>query len=598
MAKYKKKWKVCIFCNEFYQGRRQEWCEKCDTPYFIHRAKETHGDKYDYGNSVYTIVREKLEIVCPEHGAFWQKPDNHIRGDGCPACANVKPVTSQEFIDRARKTHGDRYEYYPLTFVNQRTKTKIRCKIHGIFRQRPYSHARGEGCPACAGTKPLTTSVFIRRAKSVHGDTYDYECTEYKKISTNVTIRCRIHGYFEQLPIVHLKGGNCPKCSRKFRYTIDHFIEKATSVHGDRYDYSRVEFIDRETPVKIGCKKHGFFEQLPRNHVGGSGCPSCAGKQITTKDFLKRAKVVHGDRYDYSDVTYVRAHDDISIGCNVHGMFKQKPINHLSGVGCPVCGLKNRFDVSNFIKEASTLHNDVYDYSCVNYIDSKTRVVIICQKHGRFRRTPSSHLKGMGCPYCAGTRKITAASFIKNAKTLHPGNYEYEEAVYKNSNTKVKIGCKLHGFFHLLPGKHLSGAGCPKCSKNTKANAAEFIRKSAEVHHNKYSYKAVHYINSRTKVKIKCKAHGYFYQLPYHHKRGSGCPDCVGRRKLTTKTFIKRAIQIHGDRYDYQQVNYVNQSTKVTIICNMHGAFERAAGSHLVGYGCPVCAQEGRGRLT
>ena len=186
-------------------------------------------------------------------------------------------------------------------------------------------------------TAKLTTQEFIDRARAVHGDKYRYEFVDYKSAHKKVFIFCSEHGLFEQTPNNHLSGKICHKCSGKNKLSSD-FINESRMVHGDRYDYSLTKYVSSKQKVCILCQKHGLFEQIPNSHLSGQGCPSCGGsKKLTTKEFIKKAKQVHGSRYDYSLVTYIDSQTKITITCKEHGEFEQIPPSHVSGKGCPGC---------------------------------------------------------------------------------------------------------------------------------------------------------------------------------------------------------------------------------------------------------------------
>jgi hypothetical protein len=119
------------------------------TEEFIRRAKKVHGDKYDYSKVEYKGTHTKVCIICPIHGEFFQTPNNHLHGQGCLACGGRKQLTKEEFIQKAREVHGDKYDYSKVEYVNKNTKVKIICPIHGEFEQEPNSHLEGKGCPNC-----------------------------------------------------------------------------------------------------------------------------------------------------------------------------------------------------------------------------------------------------------------------------------------------------------------------------------------------------------------------------------------------------------------------------------------------------------------
>lgn len=149
------------------------------------------------------------------------------------------------------------------------------------------SYKQKTGCPSCAlqkrkgkkgnSTKKLTTEEFTKRAKQIHGDKYDYSLVDYKNARTKVKIICPEHGEFEQTPTAHLNNNQgCKKCyDKKQSLTTEQFIEKAKIIHGDKYDYSLVDYKNGKTKVKIICPNHGMFEQQPRAHLDVQGCPKC-----------------------------------------------------------------------------------------------------------------------------------------------------------------------------------------------------------------------------------------------------------------------------------------------------------------------------------
>jgi len=185
------------------------------------------------------------------------------------------------------------------------------------------------------------------------------------------------------------------------------FINKAKSIHGERYDYSNVDYIKNDIKVKIICPIHGEFEQSPNNHLKGSGCKKCANENQANsgEDFINKSLLIHNNKYDYSLVEYVNTQTKVKIICPIHGEFEQKPKKHLVGQGCYSCGIekiKEKTIKSNdtFINEANLIHNNKYDYSLVEYVNSHTKTNFICIEHGIFEQAPYSHLSGKGCPKC------------------------------------------------------------------------------------------------------------------------------------------------------------------------------------------------------
>lgn len=191
-------------------------------------------------------------------------------------------------------------------------------------------------------------------------------------------------------------------------------------------------------------------------------------------------------------------------------------------------------------------------------------------------------------------KKLTTEEFIKRAKAIHGNTYDYSKVEYVNSKTKVIITCPVHGDFEQLPHNHLRGCGCDKCAqeeidRRARLTKEQFIKKARKVHGNMYNYSKTNYINNRTKVVITCPIHGDFEQRPDIHLNGHGCLECGGNKKSTTEEFIKKAREVHGNKYNYNKTNYINSYSKVTITCPIHGDFEQIAWNHLVGNGCPHC---------
>jgi hypothetical protein len=201
--------------------------------------------------------------------------------------------TTDSFIEKAKLLHGNKYIYNDVEYVNMKTKVKIICPIHGEFLQSPEKHLYDKcGCPNCAGNQRLSSNGFIQKAMLVHGGMYDYSFVKYKNNRTNVKIKCYVHGIFEQTPSNHLRGKGCPYCANNVLLTTDEFIAKAKLIHGNKYDYSMVDYSGNRFPVNIICRKHGVFSQVPYVHLAGSGCPVCGRESQqehrNTKEIYKK----------------------------------------------------------------------------------------------------------------------------------------------------------------------------------------------------------------------------------------------------------------------------------------------------------------------
>jgi hypothetical protein len=288
--------------------------KKLTTELFIRKAKEIHGDKYNYSKISYINNHTKVCIICPEHGEFWQVPNSHLNGNGCNECCvdkrkKIRTLTNELFIEKARKIHGDKYNYSKVEYINSKTKVCIICPKHGEFWQEANSHLQGEGCKKChLENKPrrMNTKKFIEKARKIHGDKYDYSKVEYISAKEKVCIICLEHGEFWQKPSCHLYGYGCPKCGLKkctdsHRKTVKQFIDESEKVHGKKYDYSGVEYVNAFEKVKIICPKHGEFWQEPHNHLKGNGCPICRNSKLENivSEELKRNSINFVQHADY-----------------------------------------------------------------------------------------------------------------------------------------------------------------------------------------------------------------------------------------------------------------------------------------------------------
>jgi hypothetical protein len=260
-------------------------------------------------------------------------------------------------------------------------------------------------------------------------------------------------------------------------------------------------------------------------------------KKVKNKElnFIIKSKKKYGAQFNYSNVNYVNSNSLVKLTCNIHNItFEQSPTEHLRGYKkCVLCGGPVK-KIKDFLIKSNEKHGDYYDYSKVKYVNSQTKVKIICPEHGEFEQLPNGHFKS-GCQKCflgKHNKNETIEAFLFKANKKHKGYYSYDEVKYVDSQTKVTITCPKHGKFNQLPYNHIRGKGCKSCSINKTKNKLsldenDFIVRSNKKHHNKYSYLNVDYVNSHSKVKIICPEHGEFEQLPYDHLSGHGCNKCT-----------------------------------------------------------------------
>lgn len=206
------------------------------------------------------------------------------------------------------------------------------------------------------------------------------------------------------------------------KLTQQEFIEKATLIHGNKYDYSNVKYITGHIKIDIICNKHGTFSMSPVCHLSQQqGCIKCANEykqqsmRLSTEEFIERAISIHGNKYDYSKSNYIDSSQLIQIICDIHGDFLQTPNNHLHGKsGCPLCGdivgaNKRKTSKSKFIILANKVHGIVYNYELLpERFRMKDKIIIKCPIHGEYNRLAEEHIYyyKIGCPLCGRSESI------------------------------------------------------------------------------------------------------------------------------------------------------------------------------------------------
>lgn len=333
----------------------------------------------------------------------------------------------------------------------------------------------------------------------------------------------------------------------------DALWERIRAAHGNKYQYPNGFAKDEKKRILVRCPVHGDFYQYLYSHLEGKGCSKCAGRGLSTDEWISRAKRVHGDAYDYSHTIFSGARNKLTIHCRVHGDFEQVAYSHLNGNGCPQCWWERKKDIeeskrvsaqNEFIRKATEIHGEKYDYSLVSYSNHKEPVLIVCPDHGEFWQAPSVQLRGGGCPACArirtgSRRRNSIEKFIAKAREVHGDErYDYSSLLLKDTHTPVTIICPIHGAFQQTPANHLYGQGCLKCGVIERGLSA---------------------------------------------------------KKQRAETIIQDFLAVHGDKgYKYDQFVYKGFAAKSTVICPVHGPFKVNPANHLMGCGCPQCARENR----
>jgi hypothetical protein len=312
------------------------------TEEFIQKAKDKHGDYYDYSQVVYVNSHTDVKIICPKHGLYFQRPNNHLYGYGCKLCINDPYYTQDIFMQKAKDVHGDRYDYSKVKFKSLEDDVRIICKVHNIspFKIKAKHHLLGKGCPQC-GDDSEEAADFKKKSREIHGNVkYNYDSVVYANNNTEVKIKCPKHGFFNQTPHNHLSGRGCPQCKGEFKhkkiddfgwqvnvndqaqmnYLIERFVETAYKIHGDIYDLTRFEWNGFHENIKVVCPIDGEFLITPYEFlVEKKGCPEC---------FKQTGKYPIGRGSDY----YVD--DKWSDGYRRRGDKNQEPIGEEKCLTC------------------------------------------------------------------------------------------------------------------------------------------------------------------------------------------------------------------------------------------------------------------------
>lgn len=444
-------------------------------------------------------------------------------------------MTKYEFLQKAREIHGFKYIYPTL---NNKVKSNDVIDVlfqDVLYQQRVVKHLMGRSPEK--NTPAKTTEQFLIESKKIWGDKYDYSLVDYQGALKKIKI---IYDgvIFEQTASAHIQG-----LSVESNMNLEYFIKKAKDKWQDKYDYSLVDYKNCKEKVKIILKENGIvYEQTPYQHL--ISAPEKKSIQGTTVDFIKRSNKIHNSKYDYSKTNYTFSNEKVTIICREHGEFYQVANSHLSGMGCKKCGDKYRdryyvpkYSTEEFIMDAKLKWGDKYNYSLVEYKNSRTKVKIIYEGIV-YEQLPKSHLKYPVEGY------LNQEIFLIKANRKWGNKYDYSHTKFVSTKVPIKVIFE-DKIFEQLPHNHLIYA--PEL-RNT-LTLEEFIKHSNMIHNNKYNYEKSIYVNSITKLIINCPLHGDFLQSPGPHMSGRGCRKCNDSHGETE-------ISIFLDKH---KINYVRE---------------------------------------
>lgn len=337
-----------------------------------------------------------------------------------------------------------------------------------------------------------TCEEFKKDVHRVHRDKYKV-IGEYKGNHIPILLQCnKCNNDFLKTPnnLIHQKQDCRCYNDKALDKRRDKFIEGSIKVHGNKYNYDLVEYVNNNTNVIIYCNRceQSFTKQPIRHYNRKIGCPNCSPtKKITIDNFIKRSVEVHGNKYDYTHYKLVNDATKSDIKCNsCKNIFQQSLMNHVRNKqGCPYCngGVFVPYDTQ--VKKALEKHQNKYEYiKPDDYKGASQKIDIICPTHGLFKMHFNNHLQGQGCPRCKKHKiGITKEMFLERADD----DIEYDLTDYVNAQSVIKISCPVHGWYNKIAIRHLQGQGCPTCKQSKgeqyifnrlKENDIEFIQQA------------------------------------------------------------------------------------------------------------------------
>jgi len=441
--------KYFLYDHKYKKGNPITKEEKANA--FIKKSKEKFGDRFDYSKVIYVNSQTPVTLICKEHGEFSVNMYTHLYSkDGlCPfCCSGVKrgggKLSTERIIKKCKYYYGDKYDYSKVEYKGGNSRTEvveIICPKHGsFFKTVDAIGKRDNGCPKCLKEKKMSNDIifnaknFIERSKNKFGDKFDYSMVEYTNAQTPIKLICKEHGVkFSIVPNVHLnsKFGGCKECHKQYiestrsknikpklteeerkerrrEYEKTNFIERATKKFGERFDYSEVEYINSQTLVNIIDKKlnNETFSVKPYSFLNSvDGRPDIVkSSALATEDFIKKARKIHGDKYNYSKVVYHKTHEKVCIICPIHGEFWQTPHDHLSslrnGCGCPKCSnvvskleesVINRLLKEDIKFKKEYINKKIFGKMRGDFFIKSYNVMIECQGRQHFEKCNTLH---------------------------------------------------------------------------------------------------------------------------------------------------------------------------------------------------------------
>lgn len=467
---------------------------------FVNKVKEISNDTIDVSEFKYVNSITKGTCKCKICGHVWEtRPDVLLRGCGCKKCSSKKVGANKALpFEEVQKQIQSTLQLVKSEYIDTNHVCKCVCTICDYeWNPRVRELMRGHGCPNChnESEKRKHFEQFQKELNSKFNGRYVIDYKDYSTKLDKMRIFDNKTQEFIEDSIKHLLSIVEPTSSdneflKKDRLERQNrFIEKAKAKFGDLFDYSKVEYKNRNTKITIKCNKHcNEFEITPRHHLRykSGGCKLCfeekciGNKRVTLEQWLNKCKEIHNNKYDYSEVKKLgdkfNLQEMVTIICPKHGAFQQLASSHYRGKGCDECAHKSVAEQrtlthEEFEKRARLIHGDKYKY-LTKYEGIRVPIKIECNIHGVFEQLPKEHLDGCGCPKCGiesarTARLMPRELFLKRVRAIHGNKYDYSKTEYRGVSKFMTIICPIHGEFQQTPFTHLyHKCGCPKCTES------------------------------------------------------------------------------------------------------------------------------------
>ena len=518
-----------------------------------------------------------------------------------------KKITKEEFERRIKEVHGDNLDVSEFNFTTTSAKGKCKCNVCGNeWYVVANSLFLGHGCRKCYDKRNSESKLISKEDIEHRIKERGYNITfldDYVDTKHKCHVKCNNCGKeWVTKPSTFFKNYSCDGCNRKERNA--RFIEDIKNKFGhDRYTYEKLRYDGFDKDAIITCKKHGDFSRsinyLKKTNGQQEICPICLSEEKELKELNER---IRKEKYQQKLEEWKKKREEREARKTekkiIKKIEKEKKLKKA-----------RQEKQKEFINKCQELYKDYnYDYSKVDFTGVDNKVTIICPMHGEFKTRPYTFLKGHKCPRCSSHRSAayTTNEWVEIAKKKHP-TFMYDKVNYKNKETKVIVGCPIHGDIEVYPNAFLrEKEPCAKCrmNKNAIERSHQNWNRIEEIYKGK-DYTILNrkdIIRQNDNIEVRCNKHNFTFYPKVSNiiAHQTGCPKCgfeetASKSRLTINEIKERANELYNNKYDLSLFKeYENFETKIPIICPEHGIFYKTAHAFLGGQECPICSNEAK----